>query len=71
MGITRESIMVKKSKDLNRDFYTGVFFGGILALIIEAVLMMFDLVGISALIWIIIVDFWMAFDLLFKTGRFL
>lgn len=49
------------------NFYAGMFFGGILALMIEALLLAFapDYLGHSAVIWIIVLDFIITIDYLF------
>ena len=41
---------------MNKDFYTGMFFGGIIAFLISGILMLFKLEGLSILIWIILLD---------------
>ena len=43
---------------MNKDFYAGMFFGGVLALVISALLLAFapDYLGLSALLWIVVLD---------------
>lgn len=53
-------------------FYEGLFFGGILALMINELLLIFaeEYIGLTPIIWIIILDFIMAIDLLIgRLGR--
>ena len=51
---------------MDREFAKGLFIGGIIALVVNNILGLWDLWGLAPLVWIILLDFWLCIDLLIE-----